>query len=393
MEEDPNGPRKPLGNGKEPPSPFTLPTCASSIDGGDVQLVSVDDQREFLQRQVVQWGLASGTSVVAVTFAYVPAQIITAFLIVVGLFVGFMHSVYQRARLEASEIRRRGLGHHLSPETLDQLINVSFHDFMVNGTFVAENIHLLLYFIPGIEREQLARYVDRLIPRHRQVLHRQGLGHFFGETFMRFLVGDMRYEQLRLTMESEQIPSQVRFRRLREGESEIEGTGNITPTALTDLIDFESPPRRTFNWTEESPAGSRQQSASIPISETRAGDGNNVEEEEEDLDIDGEVVTDAVLGSISTFSNWALNVVRSSSSNFVRRGLTISAAATAGIGILGMVIPRSGTRSPGTPTYSTSAMVVSSIIASVGTAGVMYFFQPNSSGHEETNNTKKQTKP
>lgn len=89
-------------------------------------------------------------------------------------------------------VEHRGFGDYLPAWLYRTLAEQSFHEFMTDGTFVLENRHLLLYFLPGLSEEQLTAYIQRLAPHHREALMRPGLGHFLGDDFMRLVLGKER---------------------------------------------------------------------------------------------------------------------------------------------------------------------------------------------------------
>jgi hypothetical protein len=416
MKEDPNDPRKPIGppgKGDEPPTPAGDLTCASSVHSGSgqQQIVSVEEQRRRLQRQVVQWGIASGTSITAVTVAFVPAQVIMAFFITLSLFLGFAWSVYERARLEALQIRRRGVAGYLPESMVEQLTNTSFHDFMTDGAFWQENQYLLLYLIPGVTNQQLDAYVNRLVPRHRNVLRRQGVGHMFGEGFMRLLVGE--------TPPTQPVPRRLDFQPASAGEEdaasqlEVDGEEHDVTSSVSDYTRFwgtQPPEERLFSWTREpaSPSSTaRQELAIVPIRESTNENSESIEEEdndEEDLTMDGRVIMDAITGGVSSISNVALNMVGGSTVGYftrtpLRAGLTLTAASL-GVGLLGMWTGGVSTeriRMPSRSSLPSSPILYSSVLASGATAGIMYIFQlGRGGGSSPANNNSggsKQSKP
>jgi hypothetical protein len=422
MKEDPNDPRKPIGppgKGDEPPTPAGDLTCASSVHSGSgQQIVSVEEQRQRLQRQIVQWGIASGTSITAVTVAFVPAQVIMAFFIILSLFMGFAWSVYERARLEALQIRRRGVADYLPESMVEQLMNTSFHDFMTDGAFWEENQYLFLYLIPGVTNEQLDAYVNRLVPRHRNVLRRQGLGHIFGEGFMRFLVGEARYyDEVVPSPPPQPVPRRLDFQPASASEEdaasqlEEDGEDHDVRSSVSDYTRFwgiQPPEGRFFSWTEEpvSPSSTaRHELANVPIRESTNENSESIDDEdEEDLTMDGQVIMDAITGGWGSISNMALNMAGSSTVGFftrtpIRAGLTVTAASL-GVGLLGMWTGGVSTerlRMPSRSSLPSSPILYSSVLASGAAAGIMYIFQlGRGGGSSPANNnsgSSKQSKP
>lgn len=394
MDEDPNDPRKPIGppgKSDEPPTPAGDVTCASSVQSGQQQIVSVDEQRQRLHRQMVQWGIASGTSVTAVTVAFVPAQVIMAFFITLSLFLGFAWTAYERARLEAYEMRRRGVAEYLPESVVEQLTHTSFHDWMTDGTFWTENQHFFLYFIPGVSVEQLNAYVNRLVPRHRDVLRREGLGNFLGDGFMRLLLGEARYYQQAIQGPPPgPVPRRLDFQPASTNDDD--NASQLEDDSSSDYTRFwgASPPeRRLFAWSEEpdSPSSTpRQQSASVPIRETAIATTDSTADDEEssdeDLGFEALVIMEALAEGMGAMSNMALSMVSSSTIGFftrtpMRAGLTVTAASL-GVGLLGMWtgnIPAERLRMPTRSSLPSNPVIYSSVLASGATAGIMYIFQ------------------
>ena len=93
-----------------------------------------------------------------------------------------------RARYEMEMQQPGGLTRYL-PEYLRVLLTeTSLHDFMTDDTFVMEHRYLLLYFMPGLQPEQLMGYINQLPQRHRDALLQPGLGRLMPsvmENFMR----------------------------------------------------------------------------------------------------------------------------------------------------------------------------------------------------------------
>ncbi|CAJ1944277.1 unnamed protein product [Cylindrotheca closterium] len=431
MDEDPNDPRKPIGGlGGKDMGPWNSPggdaTCASSVQSGDDdqngeeehvevnEVVSIEQQRQVLQRQMMQWGIASGTSITAVTVAFVPIQVIVAFFIVVSLFLGFSFSVFQRLRLEAIDLRRRGVAGYLPEGIVNTLVNRSFHDQIVHSpNFWEENGFFLLYLIPGLNEEQLNAYVNRLVPRHQHVLRRPGLGHFVGPGFMRLLLGEERYaEQVpQVEQEARPVPRRLELATAEVasnlGDDEIpqieeveeeqrqqeDGTQTTQRTTGSDFSRFWGTPQpigRVFSWNEEPAAGSssassQERSANIPLQPQDLAAAilpGSTEEEAIENALDVEILREAIFGGIDSITNGVRNAVGNMAVGFftgtpLRTGMSVT-AATVGIGYFSMWLgggvgsdrmhmPRSSM--PSNPA------IYSSFLASGATAGIMYFFQ------------------
>jgi len=419
MNQDPNDPRKPVGGlgGKDVwNTPEGDVTCASSIQtgqespdddnddesAGNNQVISYDERRDTLQRQMMQWGIASGTSITAVTVAFVPAQIIMAFFITVSLFLGFSFTIFQRLRLEALELQRQGVTGYLPEAMVESLTQTSFHDWIVNGTFWEENGFFLLYFIPGLSEEQLNRYVNRLIPRSQNVLRRQGIGHFLGPSFMSLLLGEERYAEEMERQEQPQDEGRPVPRRLEltaaDEASHLGPDDEATHATETPGSDFSrfwaaTPPvTRVFAWAEEPSVGSsaslQERSANIPLqsrgiaSATNPSNDGTDDEEEDELAIDAQVLRDAISGGIGSITDGMYEAVSNTTVSFftgtpLRTGMTATAAAV-GIGYLGMWlgggVPSGDRMRMPRSSMPSNPVIYSSFLASGATASIMYLF-------------------
>ncbi len=81
-----------------------------------------------------------------------------------------------RTRYEMELQHPLGLLRYLPDSIRVLLMETTLHDYMTDTTFMMENRHLLLYFIPGLDADQLMGYINQLPPRHRDVLLQPGLG-------------------------------------------------------------------------------------------------------------------------------------------------------------------------------------------------------------------------
>jgi hypothetical protein len=147
------------------------------------------------RRQVIL--LASGS--LGTLMGFVAIVLPTPALVLLLAWIGLTVSALVSARRYAvawyrQQLVRNGLGQYL-PDNLYRLLTTeSIHSFMTDDTFMLENRHLLLYFLP-LPPPALERFVQRLAPRHVQRLHRPGLGHLLGESVMQIILGQDRYRQ------------------------------------------------------------------------------------------------------------------------------------------------------------------------------------------------------
>ena len=148
------------------------------------------ERRHQLQREMFQLAVVTTASFAALIVTIVPMSVLALFGASGGLFLALLYKVYQRILLEYQEhiLNGQGLAPYLPESIRRQLVDTSLHEYMSDDAFGKEYGYLLLYFIPGIG--PLEPYLNRLVPRHQQLLQRRGLGHVFGPAFMRWIVGD-----------------------------------------------------------------------------------------------------------------------------------------------------------------------------------------------------------
>jgi len=108
-----------------------------------------------------------------------------------------------RARYELEMEHPLGLLRYLPDSLRVLLTETSIHQWMVEGTFWMEYRHLLLYVIPGIEEEQLMEFINRLPPRHRDVLLQPGLGRLLPPSTLRHFI---RMDNDAANFETTQLP-------------------------------------------------------------------------------------------------------------------------------------------------------------------------------------------
>jgi hypothetical protein len=398
------------------PSEVTATTsCASSVH---TTMTTLDDQRLHLQSQTMQLGVASVATLTAVTLTFVPIQLLVGLGLFLAMFVGVLYTLYQRALLEyQTVVTGRGLGDYLPERWYDQLANESFHDWMVNGTFVQDNQHFALYFIPGLTNDQLEAYVDRLLPRHQRELRRPGLGNLFGPQFMRLLVGDSRLQHPEHQMQRSIVPRRLELEHHTTPTTENHHHHSTTTTTITHstpggddasrLGDDDDPASQYVRSWGMEPENTAATTTSVdnhhtaPVSAARAmevdasasvgpDDDDDDDEEEEDLAINASVVVDALLGGIDAYYNMTYDMVRGYTlgtvtwltRGFLRTSLTVGVASV-GLGALGIWTgvyepPRSFSMprmnmNINIPRVSlpSQSVLLSSTLASTATAGMM----------------------
>jgi hypothetical protein len=150
--------------------------------------------RTWLNHELYFWSGASLLSVLQLLYLCLPLTALWTLLVLVISTLLFAWTALQRLRLEYRErITQHGLAAYL-PESLSHtLTSQTLHEYLTDDSFGLEYRHLLLYFMPGLSNEQIEQYVDQLPPRHREELRRHGMGYFFGDGFMRLLMGEHAY--------------------------------------------------------------------------------------------------------------------------------------------------------------------------------------------------------
>lgn len=83
-----------------------------------------------------------------------------------------------RTRYQLEMEQPLGLLRYLPDSIRVLLTETTLHEYMSDTTFMMENRYLLLYFIPGIQPDQLMGYINQLPQRHRDALLQPGLGRF-----------------------------------------------------------------------------------------------------------------------------------------------------------------------------------------------------------------------
>jgi len=151
---------------------------------------SLQRQYQLLRSQIM---LLLGTSSIGLILFLFYALPLAAFISLalmissIGALLPVIQSIV-RARYEMEMQQPGGLTRYL-PEYLRVLLTeTSLHDFMTDDTFVMEHRYLLLYFMPGLQPDQLMGYINQLPERHRDALLQPGLGRLMPsvmENFMR----------------------------------------------------------------------------------------------------------------------------------------------------------------------------------------------------------------
>ena len=178
-------------------TPLALTHVSNGLAGPESstnQQVSLSHfRRRHFREEIV---LLAGTSAIA---AAVFLYVILPFTALVALATFFtstsflFFTTYQHARIEFQDaIQRRGFGDYLPESLWRTLTQTTLHENLQDPSMQIEYQHLMIYFMPGVTRRHLDRYLERMSPAHRDRLLRPGLGWFLGENFMRVILGNER---------------------------------------------------------------------------------------------------------------------------------------------------------------------------------------------------------
>ena len=161
---------------------------------------SLRRQYQLLRSQILLLLCSSTIGLILFLFYALPlAAFISLALMTtsMGAFIPVARSIII-ARYEMEMDQPGGLTRYLPEYIRVMLTETSLHDFMTDTTFMMEHRYLLLYFMPGLEPEQLMGYINQLPQRHREALLQPGLGRLMPsvmENLMRIESGGQEYQQ------------------------------------------------------------------------------------------------------------------------------------------------------------------------------------------------------
>lgn len=274
-------------------------------------------QRSMLEQQAYMLGLLSAGSFGTFLFIFLPYSALLAFGIFVSSISALFYVFYRILMLEWNNIiQGRGIGQYLPSSIYELLTSTTLHEWMSDPTFWNEYRHLLLYSIPGITQEQLDSYLARLHPRHVRTLNRPGLGHFFGDDFMRIIMGESRW-----TPSTENTSRRLLF--------DFDDENSSVGLEVTNLAGDEDQARLSGS------VQSREIVVASPSTDTAAENQRLIDEE-------GALLTDAVSTAAAAYGYWAadiltgytLQAVDYASSIVIGTGISLTSGAI-GIGLWG----------------------------------------------------------
>lgn len=308
----------------------------------------------------------STTSLGVLAILWLPLPVLMALAMFVTSFTAMISlCVLLVTREFRAIIRGRGIGGYLPRSLYTRLTQLTLHEWMQDTSLTLEYRHLALYFVPGITAEQLETYVDSLAPRHRQNLRRHGLGHVFGETFMRIIMGDERYRQH--MRENQPRPTELLLPPPSALSANVDAgsdIGSVTPDPLT----IESPRALSIEpIVEESEEAVASRTITIQS------------DSPDDLESEGNVLNDAITSMMNTYMNVSTTAVTSSfvrvidsvTPYFVGTGFGITTIA-AGLGLFGTWSTESNSnRALAVRIPSTQVLWVSGFIGGLTAGGML----------------------
>lgn len=146
--------------------------------------------------QVAVLGGTSALSFVMFILMMIPMEALAALCLAIASLVLLGFQLYQHARRGLQDaVNGRGIGDYLPSWLFSMLVEDSIHEQMLDDSFALEWRHMALYMMPGLSRQQIDAFVDRLPRRHRDFLLRPGVGHVLGHDFMQLILGRERFPE------------------------------------------------------------------------------------------------------------------------------------------------------------------------------------------------------
>jgi hypothetical protein len=281
-----------------------------------------------------------------------------------------------------SILQERGLGDYLSQSIYNLLTERTLHEWMNDSSFTSEYRHLMLYLIPGISQEQLEAYIDRLPPRHRNNLRRHGLGHLFGEAFMRAIMGNERYQ---IHVENQARPSEfllpapnspLAVSRMLFDDSDDERSDLGLQITTDDMIDETVMASRAIHVAPQYDLRSGDEPlARIVQVATPAQDLQREQEEESTILVDAFATMSLSLvnQTLSSATSTAASIIEYISPIVIGSGLTVTSISV-GVGLFGVWFgiyqPRRVV--PSSPHFPSSRTLIGSTVVGGASAALMY---------------------
>jgi len=370
-------------------------------------------------QQVVLLSLLSMVSFALFLVFYLPIQALLALSVCASstsllFYVAYRHGLQQFQQMQQSQ----GLGVYLPGWLYQQLTQTTLHEYLQDTTLFTEYQHILLYFLPNITTQQLDWYVNRLPPRHRDTLYRHGLGHLFGEDFMRFLMGQERYNQMLInTYQQDHREGSGDGGRIDNREVVIVPPPRaragppllIERAAAGDASDLESTESNTAGMPRSTPNNNSNSNPTTTVITPRdvlrlTSMPSTQEGLERELSGENAVLSDAFMGVMQSYAASmvasAHNALQQSWAGWIVRSGWSLTAASAGLGALRLLGSHRPTSSSTTqlriqPYLPSNTLLISTAVVGGLTAGALQFlrrffqFWKDSLTTDETNSTSK----
>ena len=347
-------------------------STATQPQGGD-RLRPVQRRILRVDHEIVIMGLLSAGSFGAFLVFALPLSALVALAVFISSSCTLFYCIYRLVLLEWRNIvQGRGIGDYLPASIFEQLTVTTLNEYMMDSSFFLEYRHLLLYFIPGLTLEQRESYLNRLPPRHRIPLDRPGLGQFFGDDFMRLILGESRWPTR--AIEAQAIPIDDTSRRLFEDSDDSSLGLELTDS---DLIDD---PQESTSAGPSGLSSQTQPAQDIVVTSSRTMPTPPPEDLEQEQEEEGIILEDAVTTMTSTYSTMITNAMTGYAEEAVEyvspiiigAGITLSSAAT-GVGLIGLWLGvyRPSQLSPRSPHFPNTRTLWSTVITGVASASTM----------------------
>jgi hypothetical protein len=252
-----------------------------------------------------------------------------------------------RTRYQLEMEQPMGLLRYLPDSIRVLLTETTLHEYMSDTTFMMENRYLLLYFIPGIQPDQLMEYINQLPQRHRDALLQPGLGRFMPslmnrlvrpDTFPRISDGDatdMLENEGRGDMSTSSLLTLDRDGHMNEQDTDrevtlIEAITSLRQTLNGQFNDAELPVideneedadenSATPRGTQGNPNVARPSEVVVELPQTinSSADQNQQQSRQAEYDTEERILSDATSAAFTNYSTQATTMVSESAAGAV----------------------------------------------------------------------------
>lgn len=285
------------------PSSSTMTTTIQRHD----EETTASLQQSILEQQLIVVGVLAATSFGALLVLVLPISALMALGMCVSSVCVFFYLLSRMILLEwRNVVQGRGIGDLLPQFVYDQLTGTSLNEWLSDVTLYLEWRFLLLYFIPGISQEQLEAYLERLPLRHQQILNRPGLGQFFGEDFMRIIMGESRWNLPPADPQRQDLATEHASRRLVfEPDDDDDDDDDEHISVGLDVTEPDTIGASTPGLALPQASSSPTPMAHSPRMVVPSRDDESSQDIQRDYDEEGAILTDAVSAATATYSSMA----------------------------------------------------------------------------------------